>query len=323
MNTRLFKSFFVFLFSRYISKMLIMRNCRIINIQEILYQKAGVGYKGEIGVFVSDQSYPIALAHGVPVYVNAFSYMLVLCGEAELLVDEFVHVLKKDMLCLISPMHLTCFKKVSSSFQCLFLCIHKNFIDRMSTLQVRQRIATGLNLYRAPVLQVCSDDVRLLHSCIQDIHMQIERREHTYHLELIQNALMRFYLELDQILERKILPVPVVDGQPRQVQVLRDFFSLLMDHYKIHHQVGFYADSMHISVQYLTAIIRKQTGKTVNTFIFELLYSEARNLLSSSDWSVQQISSELHFADQASFSKFFKRYSGLSPCQYRKGFTKR
>ena len=172
-----------------------MRNCRIINIQEILYQKAGVGYKGEIGVFVSDQSYPIALAHGVPVYVNAFSYMLVLCGEAELLVDEFVHVLKKDMLCLISPMHLTCFKKVSSSFQCLFLCIHKNFIDRMSTLQVRQRIATGLNLYRAPVLQVCSDDVRLLHSCIQDIHMQIERREHTYHLELIQNALMRFYLD--------------------------------------------------------------------------------------------------------------------------------
>lgn len=300
-----------------------MRNYRIINIQEILFQKTGVGYKGEIGVFVSDQSCPVALAHGAPVYVNAFSYMLVLCGEAELQVDECVHTLKKDMLCLISPMHLTCFRNVSSSFQCLFLCIHKNFIDRMSALQVRQRIATGVNLYRDPVLSVYSDDVRLLRSCIQDIHVQIERRKHTYHLELVQNALLRFYLELDHILEQKSLPVSVFEGQPRQVQILREFFSLLMEHYKMHHQVVFYADSMHMSVQYLTAVIRKQTGKTVNTFIFELLYSEARNLLSSSDLSVQEISSELHFADQASFSKFFKRCSGLSPCQYRSGFSRR
>lgn len=105
--------------------------------------------------------------------------------------------------------------------------------------------------------------------------------------------------------------------QPRQVLLLREFFSLLMNHYKEQHQVAFYADAMHISCQYLTATVRRQTGKTVNTFIFELLYSEARNLLSTTDLSIQQIAAELRFADQASFSKFFKRCSGMSPFQFR------
>ena len=59
-----------------------MNGYRIVNIQEILLQKNGVAYKGEIGVFVSDKPRVVALAQGNPVYVNAFSYMLVLRGDA-------------------------------------------------------------------------------------------------------------------------------------------------------------------------------------------------------------------------------------------------
>lgn len=294
-----------------------MNAYRIVNIQEILLQKNGVAYKGEIGVFVSDKPRVVALAQGNPVYVNAFSYMLVLRGDAELSIDERIYTLTAGMLCLISPLHLTSFVRVSATFQSIFLCIHKNFVDHIRGLQVGQRITIGGNMHLAPVVKIGPEEGHLLRHCIDDVRRQIERQGHTYHLELIQNALVRFYLEVDNILEHELPASAPREVQPRQVQLLREFFSLLMNHYKEQHQVAFYADAMHISCQYLTATVRRQTGKTVNTFIFELLYSEARNLLSTTDLSIQQIAAELRFADQASFSKFFKRCSGMSPFQFR------
>jgi AraC family transcriptional regulator, transcriptional activator of pobA len=41
-------------------------------------------------------------------------------------------------------------------------------------------------------------------------------------------------------------------------------------------------------------------------------------LLKNASLSIAQIAEELHFSDQFSFSKFFKRESGLTPSEYRK-----
>lgn len=95
-----------------------------------------------------------------------------------------------------------------------------------------------------------------------------------------------------------------------------------MLHYKTEHSVPFYARQMNITPQYLTSIIKAQTGRTVNNFICEMLYSEARNLLALSEFSIQQIATELHFSDQASFSKFFKRWAGISPLEFRNVMVK-
>ena len=91
--------------------------------------------------------------------------------------------------------------------------------------------------------------------------------------------------------------------QTRYAYILRKFITLLMLHYKTEHSVPFYAREMNITPQYLTSIIKSQTGRSVNNFIYEMLYSEARNLLALSEFSIQQIASELQFSDQASFSK--------------------
>jgi AraC-like DNA-binding protein len=46
---------------------------------------------------------------------------------------------------------------------------------------------------------------------------------------------------------------------------------------------------------------------------------EARALLKSTDKSIGQISDELNFPSQSFFGKYFKRRTGSSPLQYRKG----
>ena len=106
-----------------------MEHYQIVNIQEVLEQKEGVAYQGEIGVFVPDNIRDFALAEGNPVYVNAFSYVLVLEGSASLSVDEYVYEIFANQICVLSPLHLTCFSRVSDDFKCMFLCLHKDFVE--------------------------------------------------------------------------------------------------------------------------------------------------------------------------------------------------
>lgn len=86
-----------------------MEHYQIINIKEVLEKKEGVAYQGEIGVFVPNNTHDFALAEGNPVYVNAFSYVLVLGGSANLSIDEQVYKVSAHQICVLSPLHLTCF----------------------------------------------------------------------------------------------------------------------------------------------------------------------------------------------------------------------
>lgn len=86
-----------------------MERCQIINIQEIVREKPGVAYQGEIGVFVPSDTSAIYLAEGLPVYVNAFSYLLALQGKARLVIDETEYEILSGCLCLISPLALDLF----------------------------------------------------------------------------------------------------------------------------------------------------------------------------------------------------------------------
>lgn len=301
-----------------------MKHYQIVNIQEILSQKDGVAYKGEIGVFVSNDAKDFYLSGNTPVYVNAFSYALIISGKASLSIDENIFKLSQNMLCILSPLHLTYFFEFSSDFKCVFLCLHKDFIDKIGTFNLKQRIATGMNTHSNPIIEILPQEKDILETSIEHISRQITRTEHQYHLEIIQNSLIRFYLELDNILDRKDIQTEKTDKSitsiPRNRIKLQEFMTLLMNNFKEEHNVSFYAKSMNITPQYLTKIIKSQTGKTVNAFIFELIYSEARNLLGSTDLSIQQITCKLNFADQASFSKFFKRHSGISPQIFRESY---
>lgn len=296
-----------------------MEHYQIVNIQEILRQKEGAVYKGEIGVFVSKDATHFSISQDAPVYVNAFSYALVIKGTACLAVDETVYCLSSCTLCMLSPLHLTSFFNISADFECIFLCSHKDFIDKIGMFNLGQRIVKGISMHANPVLQLQACDADILKKSMMNVEDQILRTGHLYHLELIQNSLVRFYLELDNVLDREGNAGSYRQNTSvTQYQMkLQEFIVLLMDHFKTQHEVAFYAEAMHITPQYLTKIVKSQTGKTVHAFIFELIYSEARNLLSSTDFSIQHIANLLNFADQASFSKFFKRNAGMSPLDFR------
>jgi AraC-like DNA-binding protein len=112
-------------------------------------------------------------------------------------------------------------------------------------------------------------------------------------------------------------PVHSIENQSG-FKLFVEFNRLLLADFCEHHEVSYYAQRMGISSRYLSMIVKQVSHTTVAAYINQHLMLEACWLLKTSEHNIQEISDLLHFADQASFSKFFKRQKGLSPLQYRK-----
>jgi AraC-like DNA-binding protein len=71
---------------------------------------------------------------------------------------------------------------------------------------------------------------------------------------------------------------------------------------------------------YLNAVLKKHTGQNASTHIRNRILDEAKALLVQTDWSLQDISFSVGFAEQPNFSQFFKKNTGFTPAEFRRSF---
>ncbi|SFF85333.1 helix-turn-helix transcriptional regulator [Prevotella sp. KH2C16] len=95
------------------------------------------------------------------------------------------------------------------------------------------------------------------------------------------------------------------------------FLSLVNNHSRKEHHLGFYAGKMCITVRYLSTMIRKASGVTAKEWIDRSLVTQAKVMLSYSNKNVMEIADELNFPNASFFCKYFKRLAGCTPQQYR------
>jgi AraC family transcriptional activator of pobA len=81
-----------------------------------------------------------------------------------------------------------------------------------------------------------------------------------------------------------------------------------------------FAGLLKIHPNYLNALLKKHTGQNASTHIRSRILDEAKALLIQTDWSLRDISYALGFAEQPSFSLFFKKNTGLTPAEFRKKY---
>jgi AraC-like DNA-binding protein len=77
------------------------------------------------------------------------------------------------------------------------------------------------------------------------------------------------------------------------------------------------AKEVNLSPAYLTDTIRRETGKTVLSWIVERRMTEARRLLAETDRSVHQIAEAVGYFDPSYFIRLFRRLNGTTPQAWR------
>lgn len=90
-----------------------------------------------------------------------------------------------------------------------------------------------------------------------------------------------------------------------------------------HYGIDDVAAGLGMSTSHCNRVFRHVFGLPPRAFLSELMLQKAKVLLLDDRLPVQQISSILGYRDIAHFSRQFKRWSGQSPSEYRRGVLAR
>jgi len=103
----------------------------------------------------------------------------------------------------------------------------------------------------------------------------------------------------------------------RKAQQIEKFRSLLDRHFRSEHALQAYADLVGVSVGQLSRLCREVLGKSSLQVMNDRLIQEAQRELVYTSLPIKQLASELGFEDDAYFSRFFRKHTGVSPKAYR------
>jgi len=104
----------------------------------------------------------------------------------------------------------------------------------------------------------------------------------------------------------------------RQEGIAISFLNLVAKHFKTERSLAFYADKMHISIKYMSICVKEITQSAPSHILSDAVVLEAKIQLLTSTKTINQIALDLHFSDQYSFGKFFKKHSQYNPSAFRK-----
>lgn len=131
---------------------------------------------------------------------------------------------------------------------------------------------------------------------------------------LVQALIFNIYAAIVTEEKRMESKSPGID---RKRYIYDHFMEAVQQHYSRERDTKFYADLLCISPKYLSQVVYKVSGNYAQDHIREFVISEAKALLKTREYTVQQICDILNFNSLSFFSKYFKNATGLSPIQYQ------
>jgi len=131
-------------------------------------------------------------------------------------------------------------------------------------------------------------------------------------LELLLNYCKRFYDR--QFLTRKKQNSVVVNEVER---LLSKYFDSDKPSILGLPTVKYCADQVNLSPNYLSDLLKNETGKNTKEHIDYFLVNKAKNLLLGNEMSISEIAYALGFEQSKSFSKLFKKRTGITPKEFR------
>ncbi|MFL1995638.1 AraC family transcriptional regulator [Lysinibacillus irui] len=79
----------------------------------------------------------------------------------------------------------------------------------------------------------------------------------------------------------------------------------------------------HLSPNYLSSLFKKEVGISLSEYIQQQKIEEAKKLLTFTNYPILDIGSLLNFTDQSYFIKVFKKFTDITPKQYRNEYSRK
>ena len=264
--------------------------------------------------FLGPDSPPSRLPIHLPYRSNYYKIGIGLRGSARLRVNLETYDVEPGSLVMLSPYVIKQWPIMSPDFDSLSIFFTKEFVaanggPAPDAFAFFARDAQHvLSLPPAPAAS--------LTALLRTIGQRYEA-PHAYREEILRSLI--------HILLHETAPLygalrgSATAAQPRSQLIAAEFKALVNTHYATQRGLAFYADKLCISPKHLAETVKEATGKRAAAWLAEAVLLEAQVLLLNPALTIGQVADTLHFTDQSTFGRFFRKSTGVSPAAYRQG----
>ena len=256
-----------------------------------------------------------------PVIVSSFEYpfkvdvvtaIISLKGEMTGKINLKPYHSEASSMIIILPDQILEYEYISPDFSGMFIVMSKRFVD---SLNIEDRFSVFVSVQDNPCVPLGAEELEAMQTYYRMMQRAISVKDHPYKLEIARNLTRAFFYGAGYYFHT----TPEDTKLPKNRAVVNKFLNLVRERYKQHRGLEYYADKLCLTPKYMSAVIKQAGGKSAGDWIDDYVLLEAKALLKSTNMTVQQISDELNFPTQSFFGKYFKRLTGVSPKEYRKG----
>lgn len=198
------------------------------------------------------------------------------------------------------------------------LFFHPDLI-RNTSLGLKMKEYTFFSYQTAEALHLSEKEKQILYDCIIKIQNELQENIDSHsqtlivsNIELLLNYCSRYYGR--QFITRKNANRDIVT---KVENLIKDCYTTGDFRKNGLPNVKYLADALHLSPNYLTDLLKKETGRNAQDHIHYFLIEEAKSILMNTDSSVGEIAYCLGFEYPQYFSKLFKTKIGKTPREYR------
>lgn len=198
------------------------------------------------------------------------------------------------------------------------LFFHPDLV-RGTSLGTKMKDYTFFSYETSEALHLSEKEKQTLFDCVQKIQSELDENIDTHsqnlivsNIELLLNYCSRYYGR--QFITRKNSNRDVV---AQVAKVIREYFESPALKENGLPTVTYLAEQVNLSANYLTDLLKKETGMNAQDHIHYFLIEEAKSILLNTNQSISEIAYCLGFDYPQYFSKLFKQKTGNTPQQFR------
>lgn len=231
--------------------------------------------------------------------LDFYMVVLVTAGEGIKTFGSKEYHIRKGMLCFVAPGMITNWQEIDADQKGYILLFDDHFLPHLNTYPFFKPEG-------CPVIALDDAQQQYFEHYFQEIEKEAGE------LELLR-AFTTIILRKTQQLFAGQAPS---SGSNAAIRLTSAFTALLDKHIEAL-SIRQLAAMLNVTQNHLNDTVKAVTGKPAGVHIRERIVKEAAQLLVHTHLSIAEICYRFNFSDQSYFIRFFKKYTGLTPGQFR------
>ena len=255
---------------------------------------------------------------GIEGVVRTDGCVFVLCvsGRAAVSTNLRKTIFRRGDLLVLTADVFFSVSEVSAGFSARYLSLSEAMIE---TAYYRiPDTALWDYLHYAPILRLWPEQQRLAAGWLDQTEWILANVAGDERTAALNNSVYNFFVAVGVELARSEVRTEP-ERRDRAWAIVCRFWLLLGRHSACERSVGFYANALHITSDYLNKVCRRTCGASPKSMIDQQLAVEIKSLLADTQMTVAEIAGRLHFEDASYMCRYFRRMTGMSPIEFRSG----